>query len=312
MSDKIEFRKIRRNVKGKDVLPAPKNVSVKPEDTEVFNSYVWSVDKLKDNLQSVVVLDSRTKEEYAREHLPGALNAHWTDWSNVSVPQDSGGWAVIFDNDRLASLFGALGIDGKKPVVIYNDPLNGWGEEGRQLWTLRVAGLTNSFILNGGIGAWKKKGNPVTKDPVTPAAVKPPVLERNESLFASTEYVLENHWRVNILDVREDEEYAGLKTYGEKAKGRIACGKHYWFKDFYHHDGTLYSPAEVRAIIESKRMDDKEIIAYCTGGIRSAFAVMMLKIAGFEKARNYNASFSAWAGTGQKIDSEIYDEELVK
>ena len=310
MSNTLEFRNIRKDAAGSDVLPAPKNVTAKPEDNAVFDRFVWSVDKLKEHLQNVVVLDARTEKEYNKEHLPGAVQAHWTSWSNVAVPQDCGSWAIIFDNEKLAALFAALGIDGKKPVVIYNDPLEGWGEEGRQLWTLRVAGITDSYILNGGLSAWKAKGYPVTDKPGTPDAVVPPVLSRNENLFASTEYIVKNFDKISLLDVREDEEYAGTKTYGEKKTGRIPGVKHYWFKDFYHTDGTLYTPAEVRAVVEQKGLDtSKEIVTYCTGGIRSGFAAIMLKIAGYENVRNYNGSFSAWTGTGQKIDNEIYDKE---
>jgi len=308
----LEVRKIRKNASGSDVLPPPKNAAAKPEDEAVFNSYVWSVDKLKENLQNVVVVDARSKEEYDQGHLPGAVSAPWTSWSNVAVPQDSGDWAIIFDNEKLAALFADLGIDGKKPVVIYNDPLAGWGEEGRQLWTLRVVGLANSYIVNGGLSAWKAKGYPVTKEAAAPVAVAPPALTRNENLFASTEYLVKNFDNISILDVREDEEYAGTKTYGEKEKGRIPGVKHYWFKDFYHADGTLYTPAEIRAVVEQKGLNTgKEMVVYCTGGIRSGFAAIMLKIAGYEKVRNYNGSFSAWAGTNQNIDKKVYDEEEV-
>jgi thiosulfate/3-mercaptopyruvate sulfurtransferase len=309
MPDTLKFREIRKNATGDDVLSVPENTVVKPNDEAVFNSFVWSADKLKEHLNDVVVLDARTKEAYEKEHLPGAVQAYWTDWSNVAVSQDSGDWAVIFDNEKLAELFAALGIDGKKPVVIYNDPLAGWGEEGRQLWTLRVAGLTDSYILNGGLSAWKASGYPVTDEPVMPVASEPPVLIRNDSLFASPEYLAENLARISVLDVREDEEYAGTKTYGEKTPGRIPNVKHYWFKDFYHADGTLYAPAEVRAAIERKGLNtEKEIVVYCTGGIRSGFAAIMLKIAGYDKVRNYNGSFSAWTGTRQKIDAEVYEK----
>jgi len=310
MSNTQEFRKIRKNASGSDVLPPPQNVAVKPEDEAVFNSYVWSVDKLKENLSNVVVVDARSPDEYKKGHIPGAVSAHWTSWSNVAVPQDSGNWAIIFNNEKLAALFAELGIDGKKPVVIYNDPLSGWGEEGRQLWTLRVAGLTDSYILNGGLSAWKAKGYPVTKEAAAPIAVTPPVLSRNEDLFASTEYIVNNFNNISLLDVREDEEYAGTKTYGEKKKGRIPGVKHYWFKDFYHADGTLYTPAEIRAVAEQKGLNTgKEIVTYCTGGIRSGFAAIMLKIGGYEKVRNYNGSFSAWTGTNQNIDNKVFDKE---
>jgi thiosulfate/3-mercaptopyruvate sulfurtransferase len=280
-----------------------------PGDKERFDSYVFSVEKLKKEYKKVIVLDARTRDEYNKGHLPGAVQAHWQDWSNVKVKQGEKGWAQIFPNVELKKKFGALGIDGKKPVVIYNDTLAGWGEEGRQLWTFRVFGLKNTYILNGGIKAWTETSGKLTKVVPTIKTITGPNPAPDLSLFASTDYLVSKLGSVNILDTREDEEYAGTKVYGEKQKGRIPGAKHIWFKDFYNADGTLLSPAQIRARVEAvgfKPAD--EVILHCTGGIRSGFATIALRIAGYDKARNYNVSFSEWAGTGQKIDSEVYKE----
>jgi len=302
-------REIRTNANNSPVLPVPTNVKELPEDQERFDSYVYSIEKLNENYNDVVVLDARTKEEYDKGHLPNAVRAHWTDWSDVTDKQDSGKWAVIFSNEKLAELFGKLGIDGTKPVVIYTDTQNGWGEEGRQLWTFRVFGLTNTYILNGGIKAWKDAGGEITKDAPVVKAVAAPKPNPNPDLFASTEYLAERLGKVNILDTREDEEFAGTKNYGEKTNGRIPDAKQIWFKDFYHADGTLLTPAETRARVETLGYKtDDEVVLYCTGGIRSGFTTVLLQIAGYTKARNYNGSFSAWAGTEQKIDKSILKE----
>lgn len=280
-----------------------------PGDKEHFDSYVFSVDELKKRYKEVIVLDARTRDEYKKGHLPGAVQAHWTDWSNVKVKQGEKGWAQILPNQELKKKFGELGIDGTKPVVIYNDTLAGWGEEGRQLWTFRVYGLKNTYILNGGIKAWTESGGKLTKDAPTVKAVTGPDPAPDRDLFASVDYLAGKLGSVNVLDVREDEEYAGTKVYGEKQKGRIPGAKHIWFKDFYNIDGTLLSPAQIRARVEAvgfKTTD--EVILYCTGGIRSGFATIALRIAGYDKARNYNCSFSEWVGTGQKIDTEVYKE----
>jgi thiosulfate/3-mercaptopyruvate sulfurtransferase len=125
-------------------------------------------------------------------------------------------------------------------------------------------------------------------------------------LIVETEYVTANLDKVNILDAREDAEFAGTKNYGEKTNGRIPGSRHVWFKDFYNDDGTLLSPAQIRARVEALGYDKgDEVILYCTGGIRSGFATVALRTAGYTRARNYNVSFSAWAGTGQKLDSEV-------
>lgn len=307
--ENISTRAIRTDGNNSVVLAAPTTVKELPGDQDRFSSYVYSVDKLKAHYNDVIVLDARKQEEYDKGHLPNAVRAHWTDWSNVSLKQDSGKWAVIYSNDKLAELFGKLGIDGTKPVVIYSDTQNGWGEEGRQLWTLRVFGVANTYILNGGIKAWRDAGGEITIDAPKVKAVAAPKPNPNPDLFASTEYLSERLGKVNILDTREDEEFAGTKNYGEKINGRIPGAKHIWFKDFYHADGTLLTPAETRARVEAlgyKTSD--EVVLYCTGGIRSGFTTIVLQTAGYTKARNYNGSFSAWTGTNQKIDKSILKE----
>jgi len=237
------------------------------------------------------------------------VQAHWKDWSNVQVKQGEKGWAVILPNEVLSEKFGTLGIDGTKSVVIYNDTLAGWGDEGRSLWTFRFFGLNNTFILNGGIKAWQESGGEITQTVPAVQPVKVPKPQANRSLFASLEDLSSKLGAVNVLDVREDEEYAGTEDYGEKLKGRIPSSKHIWFKDFYNADGTLQSPAQIRARLESLGFKSQdEVILYCTGGIRSGFATIALQIAGYDKARNYNASFSEWAGTGQAIDNVVLKE----
>jgi len=302
-------RTIRTDDNNSTVLAAPTDVKELDGDQALFDSYVYSVDKLKENYDEVIVLDARTKEEYDKGHLPNAVRAQWQEWSNVEVKQDSGEWAVIQSYDKLSEFFGKLGIDGTKAVVIYTDTQAGWGEEGRQLWTFRVFGLTNTYILNGGIKAWKDAGGKVTTDATNIVAVTGPTANPNEDLFADTEYLAGKIDSVNILDTREDAEFAGTKNYGEKTNGRVPNSKHIWFKDFYNADGTLLTPAQIRARVEALGYTtDKEVVLYCTGGIRSGFSTIVLQLAGYTKARNYNASFSGWAGTDQTIDKTVLKE----
>lgn len=275
-----------------------------PDDQARFDSFVKSVDWLKANRAQVIVLDARSKAEYDAEHITGAVQAHWRDWSNVAVAQGEPGWSVLLPPEVLAQKLAALGIDGSKPVVIYNDPLKGWGEEGRQLWSLRVAGLTNTFVLNGGLSAWKAAGGAVDAQAVTPVAVAAPRLTYDPAYIATTDYIAARLDNLKLLDVREPEEYLGEKVYGERQKGRIPGARHTWFKDFYNADGTLQTPAQLRARFVSQGLElNDPVVAYCTGGIRSGFSTIALRVAGYRDVRNYDASFSEWAGTSQVIEN---------
>lgn len=275
------------------------------DDQKRFDSYFVSVAWAQANADKVIFLDARSKADYDKGHLPGAVNLHWTQLSNVTVKQGEPGWSVILPADQLAQILGSVGIDGTKPVIVYNDPLVGWGEEGRNLWELRVFGLKNTFILNGGLTAWKAAGGKVTTDAPQVRAVKLTPPQADWSLFSSTDYLAENLANLKVFDVREKDEYNAKKNYGEKKNGRIPGSKNIWFKDLYHADGTVKTPAEVRAqvLAETGYKTDDLIVAYCTGGIRSGFATIVLRASGFDQARNYDASFSEWAGTNQRIEN---------
>lgn len=302
-------RSIRTADNNSEVLPAPTEWKEEDGDQALFDQYVYSIEKLKAEYDNVIVLDARSQEAYDKGHLPNAVRATWQEWSNVEVKQDSGEWAHIQSYDNLSKIFGNLGIDGTKPVVIYTDTQAGWGEEGRQLWTFRVFGLTNTYILNGGIKAWKDAGGEISTEATSITPVTGPAANPDESLIAETDYVAANLDKINILDTREDAEYAGTKNYGEKTNGRVPNSKHIWFKDFYNADGTLLTPAQIRARVKALGYEpEEEVILYCTGGIRSGFTTIILRAAGYTKARNYNVSFSGWAGTGQKIDSKVLTE----
>ena len=44
---------------------------------------------------------------------------------------------------------------------------------------------------------------------------------------------------------------------------------------------------------------DDKIVAYCTGGIRSAYMQLVLEMAGYENTWNYDQSYWRWAVVGE-------------
>lgn len=78
------------------------------------------------------VIDARDKAQYAREHIPGAVNLEWRKVlaERQSIPRD-------------------------KPVLIYCNTGSLSAQAG---FALRVAGYENVRILQGGFSEWKVKG----------------------------------------------------------------------------------------------------------------------------------------------------------
>src|SRR5689334_17075159 len=108
----------------------------------------------------MVVLDIRSAidgggtEAYAKAHIPGAVHSDY----------DKAGWRVTRDGvpfrlpsvAELEKLIGELGIDEDNHVVIVPAGVHAsdFAAAARVYWTLKVAGLAQVSILDGGFAAW--------------------------------------------------------------------------------------------------------------------------------------------------------------
>lgn len=127
---------------------SPAAAGMDPAKAALFVDAAW----LKANLASVVVIDARPEKDYRAGHVPGAACAPWQKFAQMQGKPGDLGWGVLLPKEDLAARIGALGIDGKKPVVVYAEP-PGWGEDGRFAWMARMAGVREVKILDGGFGA---------------------------------------------------------------------------------------------------------------------------------------------------------------
>ena len=86
----------------------------------------------KDDWKRFHVIDARDKDQYAKEHIPGAINIEWRQVlaKRTSIPKD-------------------------KPVLIYCNTGSLSAQAG---FALRIAGHDNVRILQGGFAEWKAKG----------------------------------------------------------------------------------------------------------------------------------------------------------
>jgi thiosulfate/3-mercaptopyruvate sulfurtransferase len=267
------------------------------------SAYFVNVSWLKDNLGSVILVDARTADEYKKGHLPGAVNAPWQEFANVTGKPGQPDWGTLLPKDKLAEKMGSFGIDGKKAVIVYADP-KGWGEDGRIVWMLRMAGVADSKMLDGGWKAWKDANYETSADTQTTTPVNFSINNLDESLNASTEWIAENISKIKVVDSRSEKEYGGATDYGEARGGHLPGAINIPFENVFNSDGTVKSTDELKALFEKAGLKPgDEIVTYCTKGIRSSHMSLLLRMAGFDKTRNYDASFYSWAGNSSlKVD----------
>lgn len=259
---------------------------------ELFASVSW----LKENRKNVVILDARPEDQYKSGHILGASNAYWQMFANMNGNPGDPGWGTLLPKDKLAEKIGALGINADKEVVVYGAP-SGWGEDGRIVWMLRMVGVKNSKMLDGGWPAWQAAGGEAAKDIPAVKPVEFKISGLDESLNTTTDWIKANMSGIKLIDARSKKEFDGATDYGEKRGGHLPGAINLPFNEVFKDDGTLKSISELKdQFTKAGLKPEDDIVVYCTKGIRSAHETLILRMLGFEKAKNWDASYYEWAG----------------
>lgn len=219
-------------------------------DTSVYknNDFLITPQGLSKLLQSksVVLLDCNKPDIYAKEHIPGAVSIGIQAFSDKTGKPGDANWGTILDKAKLKAALEALGIDNTTTVVLYSDVFKGPGADGRAVWQLQQAGLTNVKLLVGGTTYWKELGYEVTTE-ATKATPKTGVVLKDYDLTnsASKDYVYTNLGKQVIIDVRSKAEYEGSQNAGEPRGGHIKGAVNLLWTDLLNKNGTPKSSKEI-------------------------------------------------------------------
>ncbi len=241
------------------------------------------------------LLDARSLDDRLLKSIPTAKIVNWEDYSVPNSPLKG----RLLPKDQLAKKLDELGIKHQDKIIVVGDPLDGWGEEGRIVWTLRSAGFHRSYLVDGGADKFLEKqrqGSSALLNEVS--RIEPSQVAKESTYDITAENLLAQISRQQIessvLDVREEREFLGSTPYGESRGGHIPRAKWIYYKDFIDSEGYVKSREKILEILVSKKIPlDKPIISYCTGGIRSAFTTSVFISYGI-KAKNYSGSMWEW------------------
>jgi len=253
--------------------------------TELIVDARWLREHRDDS--SLILIDTRPVKDFHAGHLSGARHFdpfpfHHTDTSERGVAEFGA---------QLQWIFSALGITGRETVVFYENESGMRAARGQ--WALEYAGHPKTRMLDGGLkaAAGETLTTKVDKFAATDFALSP-----RAEVLATYAYLLDRIGLpdVQIFDVRSAEEYFGERVRA-KHGGAIPGAFHQDWMAALGADGTVKSPAELRAQFEALGLDPAaEIIPYCQGGYRAAHAYLALKIAGYPRVRNYLGSWAEW------------------
>ncbi|WP_096595130.1 rhodanese-like domain-containing protein [Calothrix sp. NIES-2098] len=271
---------------------------------------------LAENSSQIVIIDTRSQEDYAISHIPNSINIR--DFFTYLLENSSpAGFKKL--QEHFTEILSRLGISGTEWLIVYEDTFNrGYGQSCRAAFLLKYLGCAQVSILHGGYRAWLRAGLSTT-DEVALRESSIFKLHPNPEMIVTTSEMLEaiNNPEIIKLDVRDRSEWVGLSSspYAPDfcpRKGRIPNAVWLEWHRLMTSDSEISmfrSKDEILEICESVGITTNSVVyVYCFKGSRAANTLIALELAGIS-ARNYFGSWNEWSiDFSLPIDSRVIKE----
>lgn len=246
--------------------------------------------------KSVRVVDIRDVDAYAAKHIPGAVSAPYDEWRGPSSNPGE-----LRDLALLAPLVRRLGLHPAVHAVVVSsgEDVSDFGAAARVYWSLKVLGLTELSILNGGLEAWEAAQLPQDAAPVAvQASTFVPTLDR--SLIASRDDVraLIASSEARLVDARPADFFRGHQRHPVAVvpgtlRGAVNLEHSRWFAP----GSATMIPADqarsVAAILPGG--PDRPTVSFCNTGHWAATNWFALsELAGQKNVKLYPGSMVDW------------------
>lgn len=279
-----------------------------PANPDALVTTEWVAEHLNDPGVVVAEVDEDASA-YHQSHIPGAIGFDWR--ADLQDPLRR----TFLGPKGFGALMDSRGITNDSHVVLYGGSNNWFAAY--SYWYFKVYGHEKVSLMDGGRKRWEMQHREMTSDkadrkPTSGYLAKGP----DESLRALRDQVLEEFAGAPpgkaLVDVRSPEEFRGEKLAPEHLPGESAMVPGHipgaanipWSQAVNPDTGAFRSDDELRGLYQAKGITpDKEVVAYCRIGERSAHTWFVLKeILGFASVRNYDGS---WTEYGSLVDVPI-------
>lgn len=255
-----------------------------------------------DEGESTVILDVRWalggpdgREAYAEAHIPGAVFADLARELAVPVEPGSaeeaaGGRHPLPPREQFEESARRWGIDDGDSVVVYDD--SSGQAAARAWWMLRDAGLSDVWILDGGLAAWRRGDYPLESGT---REVAPGGVHLGAGALATIDADEAARYPGVLLDARAGERYRGEVEPVDPRAGHIPGAVSAPTSGNLDDDGVFLPAEELRRRFAALGVEaGRPVAVYCGSGVTAAHDVAALAIAGIDAAL-YPGSFSQWS-----------------
>lgn len=262
-------------------------------------STAWLADRLGE--PGVVVVDASAhlpdagrdaRAEFEAAHIPGARLLDLDSLKNPGSPVP----AALPTAEQFAARMAAIGVRDGDRAVIYDD--SGVKTSARAWFILRMHGMREVAILDGGLGKWRAEGRPLESGAapdggghVTPSP-GPGAMRVKAEILANIDSGGEQ-----LLDARGPGRFTGAEPEIRPGmpSGHIPGSRNLPFGKVLNTDGTFKDEAGLRAAFTESGIDlGRPIVTTCGSGVTASVLLFALHLLGKGDAALYDGSWSEW------------------
>jgi thiosulfate/3-mercaptopyruvate sulfurtransferase len=279
-----------------------------PANPDALVTTEWVAEHLDDPGVVVAEVDEDASA-YHQSHIPGAVGFDWRADFQDALRR------TFLGPEGFSALMDSRGITNDTHVVLYGGSNNWFAAYA--YWYFKIYGHEKVSLMDGGRKRWEMQHREMTSEkterkPTSGYKTKAPDLRlralRDQLL---REFVGAPSGKA-LVDVRSPEEYRGEKLAPEHLPGESAMVPGHipgavnipWSQAVNPDTGAFKPDGELRELYQGKGITpDKEVVAYCRIGERSAHTWFVLKeLLGFANVRNYDGS---WTEYGSLVDVPV-------
>lgn len=257
-------------------------------------SVEWLAQHLND--KNLVLLHVGDKAEFEAGHIAGA---QFVTLNDISAPHTESGLVLQLPAvEKAKTTLENFGITDKSRIVVYFG--KDWvSPTTRVYFTLDYLGLGDkTAILDGGMPAWTKAGNALTKEVKTAVRGKL-TLRPNAGKVVDADWLKNNltNPSVAVIDARVMNFYDGTLAGGRPRAGHIKGAKNIPFNSLAEEkDNKIKDETTLRKIfLEAGAEPGSTVIAYCHIGQQGSVVYFAAKSLGYD-VKLYDGSFEEWSG----------------
>lgn len=271
---------------------------------------------------------------FTQARIPGS---EYFDFGAIS---DKGNSGYVPSNSTMQLYMQKINLKSlDMPIVIY-DRL-GTKTAARLWFTLRIFGMNNLSVLDGGLEKWQSEGLPLDTTPIAPIpeTILDPLIEGYD--FKQSKKYLKEHSYTSamsdllskpspqtlsrIIDSRPPLRFLGFEDEpGGRKSGHMPGSKNLYYKYCLNQDSTYKSKDELLELFAKYELDlneDGNIIHLSGIGSSACSNILAFEIAGYKNNVLYDGGWTDWVEkyiipeptmSPKDIMQEAYEERMKK